>query len=144
MLILSFAEPWRELIRADFAYQTLIWQHVLLLLATAAWLGWKCRQLRLLVPLIAFSGISHYFFLGITAILLTALMRYIDLIGEYVGGAILFMVLAAFLLSAAKYCKQHQERLALEKDLLSGGTAVLMVTGNGSVALQNVESGNDN
>lgn len=152
MLILSFAEPWRELIRADFAYQTLMWQLVLLLLAAAAWLGWKCRQLRLLVSLITFSGlsmlmaamtdntdhavtfqivynialvacgiwlivrginsgISHYFFLGITAILLTALMRYIDLIGEYVGGAILFMVLAAFLLSAAKYWKQHQESL---------------------------------
>lgn len=34
--------------------------------------------------------------------------------------------------------------LALEKDLRSGGTAVLMVTSSGSVALQNVESGNDN
>ena len=50
-------------------------------------------------------GISHYFFLGTATILLTALMRYIDLVGEYVGGAILFMGLAALLLGAAKYWK---------------------------------------
>jgi hypothetical protein len=50
-------------------------------------------------------GISHYFFLGTATILLTALMRYIDLIGEYIGGAILFMGLAALLLGAAKYWK---------------------------------------
>ena len=54
------------------------------------------------------SGISHYFFLGISTILLTAFMRYVDLIGEYVGGAILFMVLAVLLLGAARYWKaQH-------------------------------------
>ena len=58
------------------------------------------------------SGISHYFFLGIAAILLTALMRYIDLIGEYVGGAILFMMMAALLLGAAKYWKAQQTREA--------------------------------
>jgi len=54
------------------------------------------------------SGISHYFFLGIAVILLTAFLRYVDLIGEYVGGAILFMVLAALLLGAAKYWKAQQ------------------------------------
>lgn len=54
------------------------------------------------------SGISHYFFLGIVTILLTALMRYVDLIGEYIGGAILFMVLAVLLLGAAKYWKAQQ------------------------------------
>jgi len=54
------------------------------------------------------SGVSHYFFLGIVTILLTALMRYIDLIGEYVGGAILFILLAVVLLAAAKYWKTRQ------------------------------------
>lgn len=49
------------------------------------------------------DGISHYFFLGVATILLLALMRYIDLIGEYIGGAVLFMVLAAVLLGAAKH-----------------------------------------
>lgn len=60
------------------------------------------------------SGISHYFFLGVATILLTAFMRYIDLIGEYVGGAILFMVLAAVLLGSAKYWKTNQIKLSAE------------------------------
>ncbi|MBU3068822.1 DUF2157 domain-containing protein [Aestuariicella sp. G3-2] len=59
------------------------------------------------------QGVSHYFFLGVATILLTAFMRYIDLIGDYIGGAILFMVLAAVLLGAAKYWKGQQ---------LQGGT----------------------
>ena len=48
------------------------------------------------------GGVSHYFFLGVTVILLTAFMRYVDLIGDYVGGALLFMLLAALLLGAAR------------------------------------------
>lgn len=56
------------------------------------------------------QGISHYFFLGISTILVTALMRYIDLIGDYIGGAILFMVFAILLLGAAKYWKRHQQK----------------------------------
>ncbi len=56
------------------------------------------------------NGVTHYFFLGISTILITALLRYIDLIGEYVGGAILFMVFAALLLGAAKYWKVQQEK----------------------------------
>ena len=54
------------------------------------------------------SGISHYFFLGVATILLIAFVRYIDLIGEYVGGALLFMAMAAVLLGAAKYWKNNQ------------------------------------
>lgn len=54
------------------------------------------------------SGVSHYFYLGVATILLTAFMRYVDLIGEYVGGAILFMVFAILLLAAARYWKMHQ------------------------------------
>lgn len=56
------------------------------------------------------AGISHYFFLGVAAILLTALMRYIDLIGDYVGGALLFIVFAALLFGAASYWKKVEER----------------------------------
>lgn len=54
------------------------------------------------------AGISHYFFLGVAMILLVALMRYIDLVGEYIGGAALFMALAALLLGSARYWKTHQ------------------------------------
>ena len=53
-------------------------------------------------------GYSHYFYLGITAILLTALLRYIDLIGDYIGGSLLFLTFAGLLLGAAKYWKHHQ------------------------------------
>lgn len=51
------------------------------------------------------NGISHYFYLGVFAILLTAFMRYIDLVGNYIGGAILFLIFAGILLGAAKYWK---------------------------------------
>ncbi|AMX02709.1 DUF2157 domain-containing protein [Microbulbifer thermotolerans] len=56
------------------------------------------------------SGISHYFFLGVLSILVTALLRYFDLIGDYVGGAVMFIVFAALLLGAAKYWKYQQSR----------------------------------
>ena len=55
------------------------------------------------------GGVSHYFFLGVAVILLTAFMRYVDLIGDYVGGALLFMLLAALLLGAARYWKSRQD-----------------------------------
>jgi uncharacterized membrane protein len=58
------------------------------------------------------SGISHYFFLGIASILLIALLRYIDLIGEYIGGASLFIVLAILLLGSARYWKYQQNKAA--------------------------------
>ncbi|MCO1334408.1 DUF2157 domain-containing protein [Microbulbifer sp. OS29] len=56
------------------------------------------------------DGISHYFFLGVLAILLTALLRYIDLIGDYIGAAMLFILFAALLLGAAKYWKHQQAK----------------------------------
>ncbi|MBB3063613.1 DUF2157 domain-containing protein [Microbulbifer rhizosphaerae] len=56
------------------------------------------------------SGISHYFFLGVTAILLTALMRYIDLIGDYIGGAAVFLLFAVLLLAAARYWRRFHSR----------------------------------
>lgn len=70
-------------------------------LALITWGGWlilKGIQL----------GISHYFFLGLCAILITALIRYIALIGDYIGGAVLFLVFAVLLLGAAKYWKKTQ------------------------------------
>ena len=54
------------------------------------------------------SGISHYFFLGVASILLTAFMRYIDLIGDYIGGSLLFMTMAIVLLGAARYWKNNK------------------------------------
>ena len=53
------------------------------------------------------TGASHLFFLGVATILLTAFMRYVDLIGDYIGGAVLFMAFAALLLGAARYWKRR-------------------------------------
>lgn len=55
-------------------------------------------------------SISHYFYLGIFTILATGLLRYIDLVGDYIGTAILFAVQAAILLIAAKYWRSHSVR----------------------------------
>ena len=54
------------------------------------------------------SDTSHYFFLGVVTILATAFLRYMDLIGDYVGGALLFAVIAAVLLAAARFW-EHRE-----------------------------------
>jgi len=48
---------------------------------------------------------SAYFHMGVGVILLTALLRYIDLVGDYLGAALLFAVFAAILLSAARFWK---------------------------------------
>ena len=78
-----------------------IWFQVLdnvALIAAGTWLIVRGAQ----------GGISHYFFMGVVVILLIAFIRYVDLIGDYVGGALLFLVLAVLLLGAARYWKHRQ------------------------------------
>ena len=58
------------------------------------------------------SGISHYYFLGVATILLTAFMRYVDLIGDYLDSAILFMALAVLLLASAWFWRVRRGREA--------------------------------
>jgi uncharacterized membrane protein len=149
MLILSFEDPWKELIRAYWDYQLSMFVVVGIFAVVAMLFSWQVNRLRSAFCLLSFyvaslftvlsvendqyavyfqiifnlaliatgiwlivrgihSGISHYFFLGVSAILLTAFMRYVDLIGDYVGGALLFAVFAALLLGAAKYWKSYQ------------------------------------
>jgi uncharacterized membrane protein len=55
------------------------------------------------------SRISRHFFLGIGVILLTGMLRYFNLIGDYVGGAVLFIVFAGVMLGAAQYWRHHQK-----------------------------------
>ena len=57
------------------------------------------------------DGLTHYFFLGVLTILLTGLLRYIDLVGDYVGAAILFMIFAVLLLATARYWKLYKKRM---------------------------------
>lgn len=146
MIILSFEEPWRELIQANWENSFSMGIIVLALSATSLLLVVKTNSLKHISVFITFyllmllsiissgdanqaiyfqivsnialiiggirlilkgiqEGISHYFFLGITSILLTAMIRYADLVGNYIGGALLFMVFATILLGAAKYWK---------------------------------------
>ena len=151
MCVLSFEDPWEELIDAKWNHLASMLPTVIGLIGAALWMGWKTGKLDALLPIIIFSSlsmiavvfagdrdfaiffqiiynvallgsgiclivrgingaISHYFFLGVATILIVALMRYIDLIGEYIGGAVLFMALAALLLGAAKYWRVQQHR----------------------------------
>lgn len=151
MLVLSFEDPWKELIWAYWDYQLSMFAVVGIFAAGAIVLSWQANQLKSAFCLLSFyvaslsavlavenyrhavyfqivfnlaliaigiwlivrgihSGISHYFFLGVSAILLTAFMRYIDLIGDYIGGALLFAVFAVLLLGAAKYWKSYQSQ----------------------------------
>ena len=53
------------------------------------------------------EGVTHYFYLGVLTVMLTGLLRYIDLVGDYIGAAILFAVFAVILLVSARYWKKQ-------------------------------------
>ena len=53
------------------------------------------------------EGVTHYFYLGVFTVMLTGLLRYIDLVGDYIGAAILFALFAVILLVSARYWKKH-------------------------------------
>jgi uncharacterized membrane protein len=53
------------------------------------------------------DAITHFFYTGVGVLLLTALLRYFDLIGDYIGGSILFMIAAAIMFGAARYWRSR-------------------------------------
>lgn len=55
------------------------------------------------------ESVSHLFYTGISLLLLTALLRYFDLIGDYIGGALLFAAAAGVLFGAARYWRGRQQ-----------------------------------
>jgi len=151
LLVMSFEEPWRELLRETWEHRVSMFVLVALVLAAALYLARTARKLVPVAVMILFltltlaavlvsatdahavyfqiacnlmlivsgvwliirgiqDGISHYFFLGVASILLTAFMRYVDLIGDYVGGAAIFLLFAVVLLGAARYWKRHLSR----------------------------------
>lgn len=57
------------------------------------------------------ESVTHYFFLGVSTILATGLLRYMDLVGDYIGASILFIIFAVILLSAARFWKSHQRSI---------------------------------
>ncbi|KGD66681.1 hypothetical protein Y5S_00348 [Alcanivorax nanhaiticus] len=54
------------------------------------------------------KGFSQYFYSGVGLLLLLAMIRYVDLVGDYVGGAVMFLIAAAILYSAARYWRDRQ------------------------------------
>ncbi|WP_417216676.1 DUF2157 domain-containing protein [Alcanivorax sp.] len=65
-------------------------------------------------------GLTQYFYSGIVLILLLALMRYLDLFGDYLGAAAMFLVAAAVLYGAARFWRRQQ---GLETQAAKGGCA---------------------
>lgn len=53
------------------------------------------------------DGLSHYFYAGVGIILVTAFLRYIDLVGDYVGASLLFFVFSLLLLGAARFWRRR-------------------------------------
>jgi uncharacterized membrane protein len=60
------------------------------------------------------GGVTHYFYLGVFTVLATGLLRYIDLVGDYIGATILFGVFAAILLFSARYWKNYLAKQGAE------------------------------
>jgi len=56
------------------------------------------------------KGLSHYFYLGVGTVLITGLVRYVDLVGDYIGATVLFLVFALLLLAAARYWRIKHEK----------------------------------
>jgi len=158
MLIMSFSEPWQELIEVRWDFPLgIILVSVLFCLLGVGLAFFSHRQsfsqvfsvvafsvfLLICLPMVVFmgdsvgalffqgvdnlvllgtgiwlinkgirQGISHYYFLGIVSIMLLALLRYIDLIGDYVGATVLFVVFGGVLIGVAsfwrKYGGQHE------------------------------------
>ncbi len=79
--------------------QVLQWADNLVLISLGTWLIVKGIM----------KIVSHYFFAGVFSILVTALLRYFDLVGDYISAALLFIVFAFILLASAKYWKLHNK-----------------------------------
>ena len=50
------------------------------------------------------------FYMGVGMLLLLAFFRYFDLVGDYLGTAILFMVCAGILMAAARFWRRFSAR----------------------------------
>lgn len=67
------------------------------LLMTGIWLIYQGFQ----------TSSSSVFYIGVGLLLITALLRYFDLIGDYIGGAIVFFVAGCIMLVTARFWKRH-------------------------------------
>jgi hypothetical protein len=53
------------------------------------------------------DSVTLYFYTGIGVILILALLRYADLVGDYVGGSLLFLFFAGVLFGSARFWRAH-------------------------------------
>ena len=53
------------------------------------------------------DSVTLYFYTGVGVILILALLRYADLVGDYVGGSLLFLFFAGVLFGAAHFWRAH-------------------------------------
>jgi uncharacterized membrane protein len=53
------------------------------------------------------DSLGASFFLGVATIVILAFLRYVDLIGDYIGGSLMFMIGAGVVFGAAKYWNRH-------------------------------------
>ncbi|MEE2902716.1 MAG: DUF2157 domain-containing protein [Myxococcota bacterium] len=58
---------------------------------------------------------TAYFYMGIAVLLCLALFRYFDLIGDYIGGAVLFMVCGGILMASARFWKKFAAKTKEQK-----------------------------
>ena len=149
LFILSFEEPWEELLEAQ--WQAPLPMSVLALVATGVslWLSFRSGKSMIAPVLVALGvlavffllvsgsrtvpalllqvadnfflvgagiwlsvqgirrALSHSFFLGVVTILAIGLIRYMDLVGDYIGAAALFLGFSLILLGTARFWKRH-------------------------------------
>jgi uncharacterized membrane protein len=53
------------------------------------------------------DSVTLYFYTGVGVILILALLRYADLVGDYIGGSLLFLFFAGVLFGAARFWRAH-------------------------------------
>ena len=82
--------------------QALVWAVAANLLLLLLAMHWMRRGL--------LDGEGGLYFTGLIAILTLALLRYLDLIGGYLGAAGLFLVMAALLFVAGRYWRRREAR----------------------------------
>jgi len=76
----------------------------LMLVISGIWLIWRGID----------DAVTNFFYTGVGVLLLTALFRYFDLIGNYIGGAVLFIVAAIVLFGAARYWRSRMQQKEVE------------------------------
>lgn len=53
------------------------------------------------------SAQSHLFYTGVVVLLVLALLRYLDLIGDYIGGSVMFAIAGLVLMAAARFWRRR-------------------------------------